>query len=311
MKRTLLVNSITFFFILLFVYTGIEKFMEIHTFREQLSSSPFFASIAGIMAWGLPIFEMLLAIVLFVPAWRLKGLYITLVLMTLFTGYVLWILLMDSHISCSCGGIIEDLSPKQHIVFNTSCVILSLVGILVTRRQQPTVRFRWATTSSVLVLFLLVGWVLSTAFSAPTTVKTGLEGRLLPSFNLLLPDSVTWLNTNDISIGKPIIMIGFDPFCRHCQEETADIIKNIKQFQNTRIYWVTPYKFNDMKQFYSAFRLSTHPNTTIGQDSANVFMKYIKATGVPYTAVFDSKKRLKTVFPGQVSADDLAKAAAE
>lgn len=311
MKRTFLLNSIIFFFILLFLYTGVEKFMEIQTFKDQLSSSPLLASMAGFVAWALPILEMVLAIALLVPAWQLKGLYATLILMTLFTGYVAWILLMDSHISCSCGGIIEDLSPKQHILFNSSCIILSLIGIIVYRRQEPTPRFRWVTTSSALVLFLLLGWALSTAFTTHGPEKTGMEGRLLPSFNLLLPDSVTYLNTNDIPTGKPVIVIGFDPYCTHCQQETRDIVKNIRQFKDMRIYWATPYQFKDMMKFSSVYKLADHPNLTIGRDSANFFLPYFKAKGVPYTAVFDSKKRLKLVFPGQVTADQLAKAAAE
>src|ERR1700760_4994580 len=138
MKHTILTDIVTYFFIFLFLYTGGIKLTEINTFKQQLSSSPLMSSLAGITAWALPIGEILLAIALFIPRTRLKALYVTAGLMTIFTGYVTILLFIDDEISCSCGGIISELAPKQHIIFNSSCVILSIIGILALRRQQPT-----------------------------------------------------------------------------------------------------------------------------------------------------------------------------
>jgi len=313
MKKVILADIITYFFILLFLYTGAAKFAEIHLVREQLLSAPLLGSplLAGIITWALPIGEILLAVALFIPKLQLKALYVTLVLMALFTIYVIVILFMDSHLSCSCGGIIEELSPKQHVLFNSACVILSLVAIAIKRKEEPTWRFRWVTSTTAIVLFALVGWSLFTAFSAPARIKTGLEGRLLPSFDLLLTDSTTHLNTADIPTGQPVIVIGFSPWCTHCQAETRDIIKNMPELKNTKIYYVTAYPFDQMKVFYKAFKLEKYPNIVMGRDVKDYFLPYFKANGVPYTAVFDSKKRLKQVFGGETRADTLAKVAAE
>src|ERR1700747_255939 len=118
MKKSILVDIITYFFVLLFLYTGVAKLLEVQTFKEQMASSPLLGSMSGIITWALPIGEILLAIALFIPAFRLKALYVTFVLMALFTIYVVAILFMDNEISCSCGGIVEELTPKQHIIFN-------------------------------------------------------------------------------------------------------------------------------------------------------------------------------------------------
>jgi thiol-disulfide isomerase/thioredoxin len=285
--------------------------MEVNTFKEQLASSPLLESVNGVVAWTLPIGEIILAIILFIPPSRLKGLYISGVLMALFTAYVGIILLMDNHLSCSCGGIIEDLSPKQHLLFNSACIILSIVGILVERRKQPTIRFKWITTTGTFFLFLLVGWTLFTAFSTPSTIKTGMEGRHLPSFDILLPDSTTLLNTEDIPTGKPIIFIGFSPTCTHCQAETRDVISHIDQLKNTQIYFVTPFPFKDMKMYYRYFKLANYPNIKIGTDLKDKFLTYFKASGVPYTVIFDSKKRVKQVISSRFDITKLTKAANE
>ncbi len=311
MKSSFLVSCISIFFILLFLYTGIVKLMEVNLFKEQLASSPLLGSLAGIVTWALPIGEILLAIVLLIPAWRLKGLYLSAILMTLFTAYVAVILFMDNQLYCSCGGIIEELSPKQHLLFNSACIVLCIIGIIVTRRKQTTIRFKWATATSSLVLFLLVGWTLFSAFSKPPTVKTGMEGRLLPSLELLLPDSTTHLYTAEIAVGKPLIFVGFSPFCIHCQEETREIISHIDQFKEAQIYFVTPYPFSDMKVYYKYFKLAKYSNITMGVDLKGYFLPYFKARGVPYTVVYDSKKRLKKVMTEGFSANRLAQAAAE
>jgi len=312
MKKSLLVEIIAFFFILLFVYTGVVKLSEVQTFKQELTSSPLLGSFAGIITWALPISEILLAIALFIPAFRLKALYATFGLMAFFTIYVVAILFIDSQISCSCGGIIEELSPKQHIVFNSACVILSVVAIAIQRKQQPSRQFTWVTGSSALGLFLVVGWILITAFTKPAIAKTGMEGRLLPSFDLLLPDSATRLNTGAIPIGKPFIVIGFSPWCTHCQAETRDLLAHIDQFKNVDIYYVTPYPFWQMKAFYKVFHLDKYPNIIMGKEvTKDVFLSYFKAPGVPYTAVFDAQKRLKSAFVSQANVEKLARAVTE
>ena len=311
MKKTLIVDIISLFFMLLFVYTGVAKLSEVHQFKDQLSISPFLGPLAGIVTWGLPIGEILLAIGLMIPRVRLKALYATLGLMSLFAVYVVVLLFIDDHLSCSCGGIIEELSPKQHVVFNTACVILTVLAIGVERRRVLSARFKWTTGTSTLCLFLLLGWTLVTAFRAPVTIKTGLEGRLLPAFNLLLTDSITHLHTADIPTGEPVIVIGFSPYCIHCQAETRDLIKHMEQLQHTRIYFVTAFPFGAMKEFYKVFELAKYPNIVMGSDTSDYFLKYFNATGVPYTAIFDSKKRLKQVMPGEAKATMVAQFAAE
>jgi len=311
MKRIILGDLITYFFILLFVYTGAAKLMETQLFKEQLISSPLLGSIAGVISWALPVGEILLGIAFLIPPFRLKALYATLGIMSLFTIYVLVIFYMDNHLSCSCGGIIEELTPKQHIVFNSACVILSILGILVTRQHEPTNKFKWLTSSSAACLFLLVGWTIVAAFSVPAKTKTGMEGRLLPSFNILLPDSLSRFDTKTISDGRPFVIFEFSPTCKHCQAETKDILQHMALLGNIKIYYVTSDPFSEMKIFYRYFRLQNYPNIVMGRDETFAFAKYFKIRHIPYAAIFDSHRRLKEVFPYQTTAQEIARAIAE
>ena len=172
-------------------------------------------------------------------------------------------------------------------------------------------RIKWSTGVAAIGIFLVIGSILFIAFTAPVAAKTGMEGRVLPSFDLLLPDSVTHFNTANIPAGKPFIVFGFDPFCTHCQAETLDIINNIQRLKGVPIYYVTPYEFWKMKSFYNHYKLAQYSNITIGMDKQDYFLTYFKLHTIPYTAVFDAQKRLKKAFVGETDAKSLAKAIEE
>jgi len=311
MKRITLADFTSYFFILLFVYTGATKLMETQLFKEQLISSPLLGPLAGFISWALPIGEILLGIAFLIPRLQRKAFYATLVVMALFTIYVLVIFFMDNHLSCSCGGIIEELTPKQHIVFNSACVVLSILGKLATQQHEPFHKFKWLTNSSAVLLFVLIGWTIFTAFSMPPKAKTGMEGRLLPSFSILLPDSLSRLDTRTISDGQPFVIFEFSPTCKHCQAETGDILKHMALLRNVRMYYVTSDPFSEMKIFYRYFQLQNYPNIIIGRDETFAFGRYFKVHQIPYAAIFDSHKRLKEVFPYQTTAQEIARAVAE
>lgn len=226
--------------------------------------------------------------------------------MTLFTLYVFYALFIVDQPTCSCGGIIENLSPKQHLLFNSACMILSLIAILTLRKQQPTRQFRWITSSSTIALLFLIGWSVVTAFKAPQYEWTGHEGRSIPPIPLQLADSTTWLNTKDIPEGKPFIIFGFSPGCVHCQNLTLWIKKDIKNFKDVPIYYITADRFKNMILFYRFYKLSEFPNIKMGRDSANIFFHYFNKNTTPLIAIFDGKKKLRRVIAGEPTITQLA-----
>ena len=132
-RKTVLVEIIAHLFIILFLYTGVAKLMEFDVFQEQLGDSPVLGPVAPIVAWGLPITEFVISLLLFFPRFRLKGLYASFIIMILFTAYVITILSIDKELPCSCGGIIEALSWKGHLIVNSGLVILAFAGIKMQR----------------------------------------------------------------------------------------------------------------------------------------------------------------------------------
>jgi len=136
-------------------------------------------------------------------------------------------------------------------------------------------------------------------------LKTGLEGKLLPSFNLLLNDSATYFNTGNIPTGKPIVLFYFSPKCPYCRTEMNEIIENINRLSNIHFYLITRFPFSEMKQFYTEYKLSQYSNITIGYDSKYFFGNYFQTPGVPYMAIYGLDKRLKKAYIGLVKSSDI------
>jgi uncharacterized membrane protein YphA (DoxX/SURF4 family) len=134
LNKRLAVEIIALLFVILFLYTGIAKLMEFDVFQEQLNDSPILEPVASLVAWGLPITEFIVSIALFIPKYRLRGLYAAFTLMILFTTYVAILLSISTELPCSCGGIMEALSWPAHLVVNIALIGLALTGIILAKK---------------------------------------------------------------------------------------------------------------------------------------------------------------------------------
>jgi len=143
MKRTTILEIIIFLYSILFLYTGISKLIEYDIFKENIKESPFLSPVAKPISLGLPWLEFIITLMLIIPRWRSKGLYASLILMTLFTLYVIGILMFDKHLPCSCGGIIQSLSWHQHLIFNGIFIMLAIWGIALNKKEKKTFQTSW------------------------------------------------------------------------------------------------------------------------------------------------------------------------
>lgn len=135
-KRSVLIEIISLWFVILFLYTGIAKLLDFGVFKAQLEESPVLEPVAPVIAWSLPIVEFIVCLLLFFPRFRLKGMYASFLMMVSFTIYVAVLLLTSPELPCSCGGIIEELSWQGHLIFNSVMILLSLLGLRMQKKLQ-------------------------------------------------------------------------------------------------------------------------------------------------------------------------------
>ncbi|THU32926.1 hypothetical protein FAM09_26105 [Niastella caeni] len=143
-KRTTIIEIITVLNIILFLYTGIAKIMDYSVFKEQLADSPILSWAAKPVAIMLPIVEFAIVLMLVIPRWRLKGLYASFGIMTLFTVYIIAMFIIAPEMPCSCGGIMEQLSWEQHIIFNSASILLNGWAIYLLKKEKKEFNKGWA-----------------------------------------------------------------------------------------------------------------------------------------------------------------------
>jgi uncharacterized membrane protein YphA (DoxX/SURF4 family) len=137
-KKVLLIDIISGLFILLFVYASSSKLLDFQRFRVQLNKSPLLAPFVGWVIWLVPATEILIVVLLMIKRFQLTALYAAFSLMVMFTAYIITILNFSEYIPCSCGGILQNMSWRQHLVFNLAFVGLGCLGVLAYPYQKKS-----------------------------------------------------------------------------------------------------------------------------------------------------------------------------
>jgi len=142
MKR-IIVDIISCLFIILFLYTGIFKLLDLTHFKWALSKSPLLKDSYLVVANIIPPLEIGIAFLLLVPffkekpAYRKWGLRAGTTLMAMFTIYVWYMITFKSvGLPCTCGGIISLMNWHEHLYFNTAFTILGILAIILHKRSQ-------------------------------------------------------------------------------------------------------------------------------------------------------------------------------
>ena len=124
---------------LLFIYAATSKLLDFQNFRIQLGQSPLLSAFADWVAIFVPLLEFIIAIALFIQRIRFIALLSAFILMVMFTAYIYIILNFSAFVPCSCGGILEKMTWRQHLVFNiafTALLALAVLSIPITSKTS-------------------------------------------------------------------------------------------------------------------------------------------------------------------------------
>lgn len=156
--KNYIVEVICLLYILLFIYAAMSKLLQIEHFRIQIAKSPLLSAFADMVAWSLPISEIVISLLLTMPKLRRAGLWLGMGLMSMFTTYIFIILNFSSFIPCSCGGILEKMGWKEHLIFNLVFVFLAAIALWFSynERKEKFLKFLVLASSNVVLASLIV-----------------------------------------------------------------------------------------------------------------------------------------------------------
>lgn len=119
-------NLVRLSYVFLFAYTGYSKLLDHVPFTKGISRVPVLGHFPEAIGWGTPILELVLALGMVVPERRVQRLSfgLSVILMAIFTLYLLLMVSLVKEKLCHCGGVIGSLGWTEHLVFNV--VILAL-----------------------------------------------------------------------------------------------------------------------------------------------------------------------------------------
>lgn len=155
---------------------------------------------------------------------------------------------------------------------------------------------------------IILLFAVSSACMSKNPVKTR-EATPFPSFSLIMADSCTLFNTNNIETGNPIALFFFGPHCPYSRAQMDEILKNMSSLKNIQFCIFTTAAFSDFKLFYDHYNLNKYPNIKAGVDYTNFFVNHFKAIGVPYMAIYGKDKRLNKTCIGKIESWQIKKLA--
>lgn len=115
--------------LLVFLYTGLSKLLERTAFEVALANAPVIEKYAVILSIAIPVIEIIIALLLLLPAFRFVGLLASAFLLFAFTCYIIYLFLYAKEMPCRCGGVVEKMTWSQHMVFNLALLALNMFAI--------------------------------------------------------------------------------------------------------------------------------------------------------------------------------------
>lgn len=141
-RKETLITCTVLLTILLFMYTAVSKLLEYDkfVFQMRLAPLPMIRTWAPIVAWIIPIVELLLVALLYKKRTRYLGMVSSLVLLTCFEIYITWMKIVEmqtgARLPCTCGGIISTMGWTTHLLFNAVFILLLGLSIYYDRTKR-------------------------------------------------------------------------------------------------------------------------------------------------------------------------------
>lgn len=251
--KDFIIQTISYLYILLFVYASVSKLLDFENFQIQLGQSPLLSAYAGVVSVLIIVAELLTAFLLTLRRTRLIGLYLSTGLMVSFTVYIYLILNYSEFVPCSCGGVLEKLGWQEHLIFNLVFVGLGISAIWIDENLRLKIKIRVISKLVLLCCVFTVG-VLVLFFSSEHIIK-----KENPFIRRFIPHAITEEKAYDLGFnsyyfagyhqGKiylgnyttPLILSIVDTTLTNEQSLKIHLDETSHQFQSIQIKVKAPY----------------------------------------------------------------------
>jgi len=297
--RNIIIEVICMLFVLLFVYAATSKLLDFQHFKIEIGQSPLLSAFAEWVAVLVPAAEYLTCLLIIIPRFRLTGLFLAYGLMVMFTFYIYIILNHTSFVPCSCGGVLEKLDWKSHMIFNLVFVLLGILGVLlyngnpelkihIMNRRKIYAMFTLITICSICIvsgLFMLSENIihyhnrLTRRFPHSPIQQVAVKNLNLNSFYIAGADSTNIYLGN---ITSPLVVVTLNKNLIQIRRKMIDLNEKNLPFKGVKVTVQAPYFFVADGTVPCIFRGKI--------DTWNAFLVYQKGEYFTTTLAIDSSR---------------------
>ena len=128
-----------------------------------------------------------------------------------------------------------------------------------------------------------------------------------PPVKLLLTDSSTVYQRDDLPNKTAVMLMYFHPKCEHCRQLASEIAANSEKFKNIHIVMATSMQFDSLASFRQKFLPGDHKNIVIAFDPDFFLMHYFQVNRMPFIALYNQRKELIGGYDGGLTVEKILK----
>ena len=127
---------------------------------------------------------------------------------------------------------------------------------------------------------------------------------IIPAFPLTLPTGQV-ITKNDLKKNTNTLIFVFSVECDHCKQLTEEMLKNIQKLKKTQIVMITPFKVEQMKEYYNQYKIADYSNIIMASEPTRQIMYFYDMKYFPGVFVYNKKQQFVKGFEGTVKLDQL------
>ncbi len=247
--KTNIIYVIALLHIVLFVYAALSKLLEFQNFQAQLGQSPLLSAFTGFVSYSVVIAELLIAILLAIPKSRYSALLASFALMLLFTVYIIVILNYSSFVPCSCGGILEKLGWKEHLIFNIAFTILAAVAslLMATNKSKTALKLAFIAIMGSATMVILYLYSEHTMHQENPFIRRFIQGAASKTTEAELTNNFKYYAGTDgktIYFGDsqaPLHIMAYDTILKEKRHYKIELERDNFPFTSVQVRMAPPY----------------------------------------------------------------------
>jgi hypothetical protein len=136
--KNIISEVIVFILILVWAFTFASKIFDFDTFNRQIKGAHLLSSGGSILPYALQAIHLGLIIMLLNKKWKKIGLLTSFCILSLYTGYLVYILKFAPSIPCSCIAVFRGMNWNDQLYFNFSVLAINIIGLVAFFSQRRT-----------------------------------------------------------------------------------------------------------------------------------------------------------------------------